>query len=115
MKKTVQITHKEVIYYSKGVVIGRAWGGGICAYNARKYTAPTKKELYNKIIEGIEDDSIDAGFGFEKVKGGKFLITKRTNITIDDRIYTNKVMHYKIFGNLSPKEKRVLNKIELID
>lgn len=90
----------EFHYRAKGYVEGFGWGGGKVSCSANNVSADTKEDLYRKIREGIENGSLDSGFGFETLTGAVMEITTVRMVEIDGRTYHNEEIEMVAFGKI---------------
>ena len=106
----VELTEKYEIFGAEGVIIGRLWGGGEGCYPSKLYLGyHTKDGLVEEIKKGVEDGSIDNGFGFQEIEGALMTITKESYLKIENKLYVNKSYEELYFGDLSNKQKEFLS------
>jgi hypothetical protein len=101
----------EFHYRAKGHVEGNSWGGGKVSYPANNVSAATKEDLHRKINEGIENGSLDSGFGFENLTGAVMEITTIRMVEIEGRTYYNEEIEMVAFGKIEPENFDYYNTI----
>jgi len=99
---------EKVKYTSTGLVFGNLWGGGKGAYEARKLSANTKEALLKEAEKGVEDNSLDAGMGYESLIGAILNVTKITTVYRKGKEFTNKETDVELVGDLSEKDQDFL-------
>lgn len=99
---------KNVKYIAKGLVYGICWGGGEGAYHSKTIVSSSMEDLTKKIMEGIEDGSLDKGMGYERLIGALMRITIKTTIVIDGEDYVNESHANQFFGSLNEKQQDFL-------
>jgi len=103
---------KSVIKYeASGFVYGYFWGGGEGAYPSEILYSTNKNEIIKLANDGL-DGSLDSGMGFESLIGAILLIVKITNITINNKVFTNReYLEHKFIGSLTKKQKKFLKSL----
>lgn len=99
---TITINTNDIKHHystSKGVVIGKLWGGGIGSYTARNYKADTLKELKEKVQKAFELGSLDNGCGFERLLAAGVVIEDEATININDQLFTSSTYENYIIGD----------------
>lgn len=77
------------LYYTQnGVVVGKMYGGGRNVVAARDYSAPTKKELCEKIEAAFTSGSIDHDMQLDKVMAAGVQIVETEMLTYNGKTYT---------------------------
>ena len=56
------------------------------------------EDLEQAINQGIKDESVDSGMGYESIFGCMMQISVNTNLLINDKIFTNVEQEDKIYG-----------------
>ena len=102
------MNQKNVKYIAKGLVYGFFWGGGEGAYQSKTIESSSMDDLTEKIMEGIEDGSLDDEMGYERLIGALMRITIKTTIVIDGEDYVNESHTNQFFGVLNEKQKKFL-------
>ncbi len=95
---------KNIEYSTKGFVWGNLWGGGCGGYDACKLSSDDREDLIKQVYDGLADGSLDAGMGFESLKGAALFVTTTTTINIDGDDYVNTKSDVEIIGDLSDDE-----------
>lgn len=88
----------EFYYRAKGRVHGNHWGGGVSSFESKELRSASIDKLHQKIREGIEDGSLDDGFGYESLFGAVMEITTIRTVIIEDRTYRNEESEIELFG-----------------
>ena len=77
-------------YKSTGVVLGYLWGGGCGQYPAIELSSEiSEKDLIEQAETALANGKLDAGMGFESLKGALLCIEITRDIIFEDRIYSN--------------------------
>lgn len=97
-------------YNSTGFVYGYLWGGGSGSYTAKKLTGYcTKKELIAQAETMLNNGSLDAGMGYESLKGALLYIETVETLTVKNKTFKRSEYSKKYIGNLTQGEKLFLS------
>ena len=102
-------------YKSNGLVYGNYWGGGAGSYQAENLEGKTFKSIIKQAEEGIANGSLDAGMGFESLKGALLEIETIETIEKNGKEYTNIESELQFIGDLSENEMNFLEEIYFND
>ncbi len=72
-------------YIATGWVWGRTWDGGQIGYPAIRFVSKSYQEVNDKAREGLQDGSLDSGFGFESLVGALLCVVKSETISVDEK------------------------------
>lgn len=93
-------------YIAKGRVQGYKWGGGKVSYPSVQVSSDNLDELYDIIDRRLQEGSLDAGFGFEALKGCLMRITCTSTIVHEDGLSYSRQEDWKeVFGDLDEQEQ----------
>lgn len=104
---------KITTYKATGLVYGNYWGGGAGSYNARTLCGDDYDKLIEKIEESIKDGSLDAGMGYESLKGAMMQIETITDVLIEGKTYSNRASEIVFLGDLTDDEVEFLENVYL--
>jgi hypothetical protein len=104
---------KSVSFRAKGCVVGICYSGNTAMYPAKIYKSNTKEILIENINIACQANTIDSGFGFQRIKGAVMDITTITEITYEDKIFINEETESMIFGDLDEYECEQIYEYEI--
>jgi len=87
-------------YMAHGYVCGNCWGGGTALYQSEIVFGKTRREIEDKIEAGIQDGTLDAGFGFESLIGAIMRIVETDQIIHKGKTYIREEADVKVFGKV---------------
>ena len=102
--KTILVENEKTHYFAAGSVYGLDWGNGEGSYSSVGIRANTMEDLEKQIWEGIENNNLDDGFGFQKILGCQMIVTKFETLTIDGKDYVNEQQEQKLYGDMQPHQ-----------
>jgi hypothetical protein len=80
----------KIKYNISGLVLGICWGGGDAAYPAKKSSGEKLKLLLRQANDYLQTGALDAGMGFESLKGAILKIETIKRVDIDNEPFFNK-------------------------
>ena len=102
-----------ITYKATGIVLGNCWGGGVCGYAANTIKATNRASLDQQIKNGLADNSLDSGMGFESLIGAVMLINKIDSREIDGKIFIAHDYENDFFGDITPEQEETLIEMQL--
>lgn len=98
----------QITYKAHGLVLGKYWGGGGGSYDAKPLQNDNLEELLKEAQAKLEDNSLDAGMGFESLRGALLNITTIRTIIYNGLEYENKSDDLQFVGTLTEREQDFL-------
>jgi hypothetical protein len=98
--KVTNFQKGDTMFTAKGIVYGKFWGGGRGYYPAKPQYAGTITELRKTISKELSKGSLDAGMGYEQLLGAFMLITKKTTVIVNGKVYENEDSFFESFGKI---------------
>jgi len=95
-------------YNSKGFVYGKLWCGGFGAYKAEELSSNNLKDLEKELNRGIKEGWLDAGMGFDYLKGAIIDIYTTETIKAKNKDYSRTEINTKFIGDLTQEEEEFL-------
>lgn len=111
-KKNIMENKIEFYYRAKGRVHGNCWDGCTGSYPSKEISSSSIEDLRRKIKEGIENGSLEEGFGFRSLFAAVMEMTTIRSVVIEDRTYRNEESVIEVFGK--PNSNFIDADIEII-
>lgn len=97
---------ENVTWSASGVVIGKDFYGNVGSYPTNNYASfDTKEHLLEKINLDFADNSLDAGFGFDRLLAARMHVCMKHTIVIDGKDYTHEEWQNVDIGDTSLIDK----------
>lgn len=102
----VTLKPKDITWSASGVVIGKDFYGNMGSYPTKNYSGvDTKEQLLEKINTDFADNSLDAGFGFNRLLAARMHVCMKHTIVIDGKDYTHEEWQNVDIGDTSLIDK----------